>query len=1407
MPTANCDTNSAGNCPPCFDCLDNCPDTQSGHPITYATGAVLGSAPSSTGSRTKKGGGGGHVPGGVHGGGGGTSVAGARRPPPGPPRIGSFGSSGFGAGISNASGFGNTITRPGTGVQGNSFFNAQISYLSYSLPTGVSNRNQGNICAIGGLITTAVWFKYAGGTYTPMFNSKHKLTLSGNKFYLLDPSGYVSVFYDFVSTTGVMSGKLYHFIDPDGHITAPTYDPTTKQLTGYVRSDGGVNSDGFLYSYYASGANTGQMQYVTHQVDGANVQQSSYTYYDGITNASNGGLNDLESELIQEWDVATSSWVDIGTNYYRYWTSNTSPGVIHGLKYVVGPEAYARMVADGLTPETATDTQVGDYADFYYEYDTTRRVTKEVVDAGNQTYIFTYTSNGYGGPDYNYWKTKTVETLPNGATNIVYSNFAGQTMLIIYQSGTDNWYTFHKYDSSGNIIMTAESSAITGYDETSPDLLKYVSGSYTYLNSTGLIYTYQYYTTTGSGGVAGYLQYEQVQQGQGSTPTILREYQYTSQTVSGAAGGTIYKRSKVVCYPSATDQTIQLNCVIYSYTWYSGTFQVQQQTTTWPSVDTTQNGSGSANSRNQYFNEYGLMIWARDERGFLTNYTWDIARGGITQRIDDVNTSLVPAPSGTGWTTPTGGGLHLISDYEVDNQGRMTQELGPSYTVDIGGTATTVRRARWAVYLDASQMVYEGSGYATGSGPSYTYTLINPVKVTQLDHIGRVVDEIMATRASTSGALSASDTFAQSSWVRWKHFNYDKSGLLTFQRQYHLIPSSGDGSSGTNYDETDYAYDSMEQLLRQESPGGTITRLVYDERERVSSVWVGTDDTGATASNPSGSGSPNNMVQIVAYQYDGGAVGGNDNLTQQTLYDGSGTRVTTFGYDYRDRLTSKDGEIDFYEAYTYDNLNRITQMDRKNTTSSGALVARTQTKYDNAGRVYQRLVYSVASGTAGNSLIEKFWYDPSGNLMKHVPLGTLVFEKKQFDGLNRVIASYLCYNTSEADTNYSAAGAITGDTVLNQTELTYDACSNLIETTSRERFHNATGTGALTTPGGSQPKARVSYKTVYPDAIGRIQAGADYGTNAAASFTRPTTIPARSATVLVTSLAYNSRGEAYQQTDPAGTVNQRVFDDAGRQTQLTENYVSGGTNPDQNRLTNYAYNADGRLATLTAINSVTGDQVTTWQYGTTLADSDVASNDLLSAKQLPDNSSGSDQVTYKYNRLGQVKEVDDQMGTVRTLEYDALGRPQHDCVTTLGSGVDGSVRRVTRSYEVRGMLTGLTSYNNATVGSGTVVNDVKYVYNGFGQLTTEYQSHSGAVNTSTSPKVQYAYANGSSGYARRNSMASPDSTQISYGYGSAGAASDVLNRIEQITNGSTVLAGYSFLGANKPVITTYPEVI
>lgn len=75
-------------------------------------------------------------------------------------------------------------------------------------------------------------------------------------------------------------------------------------------------------------------------------------------------------------------------------------------------------------------------------------------------------------------------------------------------------------------------------------------------------------------------------------------------------------------------------------------------------------------------------------------------------------------------------------------------------------------------------------------------------------------------------------------------------GQQTATRVYHAIPTSGDGASGTNLDETTYAYDAMGRQNVVKSPGGTIARTVFDKLDRAVCTYVGTDDTGATDSDP-----------------------------------------------------------------------------------------------------------------------------------------------------------------------------------------------------------------------------------------------------------------------------------------------------------------------------------------------------------------------------------------------------------------------------------------------------------------------------------------------------------------------------------------------------------------------------
>src|SRR5665213_172111 len=172
----------------------------------------------------------------------------------------------------------------------------------------------------------------------------------------------------------------------------------------------------------------------------------------------------------------------------------------------------------------------------------------------------------------------------------------------------------------------------------------------------------------------------------------------------------------------------------------------------------------------------------------------------------------------------------------------------------------------------------------------------------------------------------------------------------------------------------------MKRDNRIMSPGGTITRIVYDAPGRPIGNWAGTNDTSATASNPAGSGAPNNMVQITGTIYDFGNSGGDGNPTQVTLYvDASGTndRVTALLYDFRNRQTDTDGEIDYYAKQYFDNLDRIYRNERYNTSLSGNLVALSTTSWNDRGVVFQTARYAVdlSTGTIGNPLISNTWLD------------------------------------------------------------------------------------------------------------------------------------------------------------------------------------------------------------------------------------------------------------------------------------------------------------------------------------------------------------------------------------------------------------------------------------------------
>ena len=269
--------------------------------------------------------------------------------------------------------------------------------------------------------------------------------------------------------------------------------------------------------------------------------------------------------------------------------------------------------------------------------------------------------------------------------------------------------------------------------------------------------------------------------------------------------------------------------------------------------------------------------------------------------------------------------------------------------------------------------------------------------------------------------------------------------------------------------------------------------------------------------------------------------------------------------------------------------------------------------------------------------------------------------------------------------------------------------------------------------------------------------------------------------------------------------------------ELWENnpYLSQGSAPDENRTAELEYDLDDQVVLQRIKNAVTGDQESRYVYGTSLEDSGLASARLLRAVIYPDSEDTADplgagpdgvydRVEFRYNRQGEMTEKKDQRETVHAYEYDKLGRQVHDRVVALGGGVNGPVRRISRSYDVRGLLVSVSSHDDENPGGGTVLNEVSYAHNDFGLAVSEKQAHEGSAGAGT-PAVEYDYADGGANHTRLLRVEYPGGRRIDSDYGASGGMNDRLSRLSGLKDGSQELVGYEYLGLGGVVRALRPE--
>lgn len=815
------------------------------------------------------------------------------------------------------------------GVNGNGWVITQLPHL-VAMPGGV-------VAAVSNG-TTARFYDPVSGGYQARFFGQTQLTYSSSThlFTLTDTAGDHLTFTDFSSAWSTnQKGQLQGFTDPQGNVTSVTSTTSDGRVAEIQRSapvGSSTVTESWLYTYLGStDANAGLLANVTlrRKVDAGEwttVRQVQYTYYNGTQNY--GNLGDLKTAIVE--DGAANP---LETSYYRYYTSGESGGYQHGLKFAFRADSYARLVAAVGDPTTATDSAVAPYANNFFAYDSQYRATEEIAQGagcsacsgglGTFTYAYTTSSNT---PGYNSWTVRMVETLPDSNQNIVYTNAYGQVMLSVFHDTTtdQSWGAFYQYDSQGRVLLQANPSAVSGYNDSYADLLHNVSGSYQYLNdSTGLLAAYSYATTTTAtesapGSVAGYLQTVSIQLGELGMSIPQESWQYFSRTASGST-----------VHPVATD-TVYRNTngtgeetTSYTYSWFSGTTQEQSVTRYSPGISTEQNGSGTVSVTTVVFDGYGRPIWTKNAGGYLNYLAYDQASGAVVTQIIDVNTALTSQFTGlpSGWSTPSDGGLHLVTQLQVDALGHTVAATDPN------GNLT------YTVYIDAA---HEVRVYPSWNSSTHTPTGPNQVYREDWSHSYTETLTLTATPHLTGGLPDGSEALSGLQTLSRSHVN--AAGQFVALSSYFNLSglgysTSGMGSLNTHFYQTQYGYDTRGRPNKVASPTGTITRTVSDGLGRVRSVWVGVNDTPTSGywspSNPAG------MTKVEAAVYDGGGVG-DSNLTQQIAYPGNGAadRVTQTWYDWRNRAVAVKGGVQTTESatvnrplthYDYDNLNEVTR--------------------------------------------------------------------------------------------------------------------------------------------------------------------------------------------------------------------------------------------------------------------------------------------------------------------------------------------------------------------------------------------------------------------------------------------------------------------------------------------------
>jgi YD repeat-containing protein len=1266
------------------------------------------------------------------------------------------------------------------------------------------------------------------GSYTFTANDRTLALLShahagdpNDTYRLQFLDGGLMLFYDANHTPSVERLKLFRIEDVYGNQLTVTYDGNGR--IDYIADPSGHY---FRYSYLSAGVNSGKLAQIkawkTSDPNDPNtlIAQLDFTYMveedaafdDGC--GSNGDLVKVVVSTHKTGETGTTFSESI-TTHYRYYRAGDSDGAAHQLKLILQPEHSQRASEDpnvGSNLLSATDAQLNPYATYQFKYDGSARCTEMTLAAGGSgccgggnsgegtgTYTFSYATQT--STDRNSWAVRcTVQRQVD--TTVLWTRYLDvnnwgevwQDVLSADPNDANQPLWGHQYTrdpNTGQVTKYVTPGAITGYTASTHALSFNNDGAvydYTYDPNAKLMASQRvrkYSEDPNDAKYLGHWEYTTLPEYtgyRGLRYALQRSYSYPSEQTSATGGNELYTEYAYVCHAS-TDRPMVVKA-------------------TRPTVTTAQYGPNVAATEFSYYDTAGRLRWLKDAEGAVSYHSYNELAGTKTYSVSDVYTgtsegSILPA----GITSPdTESGANIWADWT--GAAPKDPNANPAYDFQTTGSSSDyvqreaksnvdlLGRTRWTAdaagvktyyaYLDGETRTYPAWNAAT-SKPRLPVRRELTDKEGHTEHVVQVDPNSISFADPPAGAESLAD---QTKWVSWTKTTYDSNLRRATVRAYSSVPSSGDGSAGTNYAETAYTYgddpNNRVTTVQVKGPEGDYSRTTTNAGGQKIKTEITATESG---------GSPTSWKTSSEYCYDqatpgsGSSQGGSGYLTQvKSYYGDSSSNSTAHTYDYRGRRLLTTPPAAPYTLAKYDNLDRVVATASYSSAPSASAdptVATTnrlglgETAYNNRGQICESKRWSVNSdgtATSGNNLVTKTYYDRTGRTVaawapssgpqvtKYNRAGDVVERQTCIDLGSTVYSSgafdYSSDNPVIELTRYTLDGSgrttETNSYRLEAAATTYinpDSIGSNVVQSKQRQYYDAAGRGTQSTNFGTFPSSGLASPM-------------NYGTKASIASYDPNSPESRSDTQLVATQGYNTAGRLETVTDADGVVTRYEYDALGRRTAMVEDYDPNGTL--LNRRTEYQYNGNGDLTKLIA-KSVSGtDQQTQYVYGSTVSKRWVTEIDYPDPNTGQPSSAAADKVVFTYNHDGTVAARTDQNGSVLTYTYDSLRHKTHELLTTVGSGVDNAVLQVVTTYDSAGRMSKLTNRDNATADAGSVVNEVAFAYDGLGDLITDQQAHSGAKDPN-SLAVQYAYSlsgSGSSNYNRLNYMTYPNGRTV-----------------------------------------------